>query len=125
MLGYTYKADTNTLRRSLSLDLGEILTQKGYQVFGFDPIMNDRDLSLLKNKIQHIDDIKGLDVRPDLIAVMTARPLFKSLDWQDLANIWQVPKNGVLVFDTQNLFESKDFLPSGYLFKKLWGPIEG
>lgn len=125
ILGYTYKADTNTLRRSLSLDLGEVLTQKGYQVYGYDPVMNDRDLSLLKNKIQHIDDIKRLDIKPDLIAVMTARPVFKNIDWQNLATIWKMQKNGILVFDTQNLFESKDFLPNGYMFKKLWGPIRG
>jgi UDPglucose 6-dehydrogenase len=124
ILGYTYKADTNTLRRSLSLDIGEVLTQKGYQVYGYDPVMNDRDLSLLKNKIQHIDDIQRFDIKPDLIAIMTARPIFKTLNWQGLAALWQMAKNDILVFDTQNFLDAKDLLPKGFMFKKLWGAVE-
>ncbi len=121
ILGYTYKADTNTLRRSLSLDLAQILKNSGFEVFGFDPIMNDQDLQSLKTEITHLDEIEKLQKCPSAILLMTARPIFTRLNWEDLSTKNSIP---CLVLDTQNFLSSAPILKAGFIFKRLWSPAQ-
>lgn len=130
IMGYTYKADTDTLRRSLSLDIADLLISKNYNVFGYDPIMNSKDLTSLKGKIQHFDNIDDLTIKPDVILLMTSRPEFKNINWNSLAKKWipSIPQSisddlKILVFDSQNFIYPEILNQSFFRFKKLWGSM--
>ncbi len=117
ILGYTYKPDTDTLRRSLSIDLAKELKAKSYKVFGYDPMMNNKDLSAIAGLIEHQVDWKNLTASPAVVICMTARPNFKELDWTVL-------KSKPLIFDTQNHLPAEMILSAGLSFKSLWSPLQ-
>ena len=132
ILGYTYKPDTDTLRRSLSLDLAKELQTRGYNCVGYDPIMNSKDLTAINGLIEHKDNLSDIKIKPEVILLMTTRPLFKDLNWTAMATQWnQNPvsnqKSGTttraLVLDTQNHLDQKAVLQAGFNFKKLWSPL--
>ncbi len=123
ILGYTYKADTNTLRRSLSLDIAELLKTAGFEILGLDPVMNDQDLSLLKGKINHFDSLDKIPARPSVTLLMTSRPAFDSFAWQQLAGL-KPAENSSLVLDTQNYLKPEPILKAGLYFKRLWSPAQ-
>jgi UDPglucose 6-dehydrogenase len=125
IMGYTYKADTDTLRRSLSLDIAKKMDPNRFELFGFDPMMNSRDLSELKKSIKHMDSLENLPTKPDVALVMTARPAFKALPWKQLRDQWNVSAmNSCLVLDTQNVLPEDQVLNAGFDFKKLWSPLK-
>jgi UDPglucose 6-dehydrogenase len=126
ILGYTYKPDTDTLRRSLSLDLAKELQSRGFSCVGYDPIMNSKDLSGIKGLIDHKADLKEISTRPEVILLMTTRPAFKELPWSDLATQWSISTQSTtrpLVLDTQNHLNQAAALKAGFDFKKLWSPM--
>jgi UDPglucose 6-dehydrogenase len=123
ILGYTYKADTNTLRRSLSLDIAEDLRKAGFKIFGLDPVMNDQDLTGLKGKITHFESIEKLTERPSVSLLMTARPAFETFAWSKLAAM-KPTENSSLVLDTQNFLKADPVLKAGLNFKRLWSPAQ-
>ncbi len=120
ILGYTYKADTNTLRRSLSLDIAEDLKRSGFEVYGFDPMMNDQDLSQLEGKISHCNTLSMLGAEVAVTLLMTSRPHFAQLDWSQIKK-----SKKSLVLDTQNFLNPEPILSSQFLFKRLWSPLQG
>jgi UDPglucose 6-dehydrogenase len=122
VLGYTYKADTDTLRRSLSLDLGEMFSKEGASVWGWDPVMNDRDLSLLQGKIEHYSRWEDFPATPDVILLMTPRKQFLELDWKGLRA--KSPQSESLVFDTHGFLTPGSVLENGFSFKILWQPVQ-
>jgi UDPglucose 6-dehydrogenase len=82
VLGYTYKADTDTLRRSLSIEIAAQLKSQGCHIWGFDPMMNSHNLSEIHSLMHHCPQLADCSVKPDVILVMTARPSFKSIDFR-------------------------------------------
>jgi UDPglucose 6-dehydrogenase len=120
LLGYTYKADTDTLRRSLTIDLAKLLSQQGIAVSGYDSVMNSKDLSELDGIIQHNPT---LDFKEKFSAVicMTARPTFANLDWSYLVKSCS---KSCLILDTQNILNSKQILSNNLWFQQLWAPIQ-
>lgn len=123
ILGYTYKADTDTLRRSLSLDLADDLRKDNFQVWGFDPMMNGKNLGELKGKITHFNSLGELTAAPSVIVLMTSRPDFQKISWENtFAKFPAATKS--LVLDTQNFLAGPDVLKAGLLMKPLWSPTQ-
>jgi UDP-glucose 6-dehydrogenase len=115
VLGYTYKADTDTLRRSLSIDLARRLMDSGVSVYGYDPTMNGKDISAIAPYLQHRDSEESLvDLHPDVILVMTARASFRTLDFSRFSS------TSTLVFDAVGLYRSADIVKQGVDYKRLW-----
>jgi UDPglucose 6-dehydrogenase len=119
ILGYTYKADIDTLRRSLSIDIAKTLKAEGCHIWGFDPIMNDRDLTELDGLLHHCSSLEKCEIKPDVVLVMTARPLFKNMDWTVIV---AKDEKSTLFLDTQNMFSKEQVLGYGFDFKPLWSP---
>lgn len=118
ILGYTYKADTDTLRRSQSIEIAEKLKAVGVKVFGFDPFMNGKIGSQLDDKIEHFDSLNQVPTS-EVIALFTARPEFKALRWSEFS---QFQSSKPLVLDTQNHLQKETVLSAHLPFKKLWSP---
>ncbi|GIL18207.1 MAG: UDP-glucose 6-dehydrogenase TuaD [Oligoflexia bacterium] len=121
VLGYTYKAETDTLRRSLSIDIANILKAKGYEVIGYDPMMNGKDLSAIKGIIEHCPTMSDIKTNISVTLLMTARPTFKEFDWSKIKG----QAGQQLVFDTQNFLNGAEINQAGFLYKRLWSPMAG
>ena len=126
IVGYTYKAETDTLRRSSSLEMAEQLTSQGVEVLGYDPVMNGRDLSSLKGKIVHYNDWEKIPCLPDAVVVMTPRPQFAELDWKALGRQPRRSKINTppLILDTGSIMKTPDHArEAGFAYKALWQPV--
>ena len=117
--------DPRTLRRSLSLDLAKELGVRGFKCLGYDPLMNEKDLSGLKGLMTHKNSFSEITEKPEVILLMTARPEFKEINWSELSKMWSISsQKRSLVLDTQNMLTSTNILKAGFDFKKLWSPLE-
>ncbi|HSY21373.1 MAG TPA: nucleotide sugar dehydrogenase [Polyangiaceae bacterium] len=123
VLGYSYKADTDTLRRSPSLELAARLRAQGAVVLGYDPFMNERDLSPLEGVIEHRAHWSEFHTPPDATIVMTPRKEFASIAWDAL----EVRRSRVpppLVLDARGIVSSRAVLRAGFAYKALWQPVQ-
>jgi UDPglucose 6-dehydrogenase len=119
ILGYTYKADTDTLRRSLSLEIAQKLKDQGLECHGFDPFMNGKDLKPLTGLIQHHDTLET--VPPCSVALlMTTRPSYRETDWSKLRKSSSGPTT--LFVDTQGYLKPEAVRSSGFRYRPLWAP---
>ncbi|MGK5085613.1 nucleotide sugar dehydrogenase [Bdellovibrionota bacterium FG-1] len=123
VIGYAYKAEIDTLRRSLSVDIARELNQAGAVVIGYDPAMNHRDLSSLKPVLRHVADWREIEA-PDAVLVMTPRPMFRELDWKALGAKVSQSERKPLVLDAVNVIEGGQILAAGLVYKRLWQPIQ-
>lgn len=121
ILGYTYKAETNTLRRSLSIDLAGLFKGAGAEVWGHDPMMNGADLSAFGGNLQHFENWESIPSCPDVVVIMTAREQFPTLSWKSLATKGSALTP--LIVDVRGIISERDALNSGFSYKALWQPI--
>jgi UDPglucose 6-dehydrogenase len=110
--GLTYKAGTDTLRRSLSVELVEWLLENGAQVQIYDPAVKELPINWASGRVKKcavaLEDLEKIQV----LIVGTEWPEFK-----DLAR--QIPKlanSDLLVIDAnRHLQESLMNTPIAYL----------
>ncbi len=110
LLGLTYKPDTNTLRRSMSLELADLLRKEGASIRAFDPMIKEQIdkfyyIDIKKNETDFFRDT-------DLIVLMTDWPEFKKIGWENKSKLM---KNKLIV-DTKNFFERKFFEDKGFKY---------
>ena len=138
IMGYTYKADTDALRKSPVKQLATRIRRIGrglgqdVNVVGFDPRLDDRrdELSALDdyedrqfglarpahmpwNALQRHDDLHG---GVDLFLVVTPLPAFKKLDWSKIAP--------AVVYDLCDGADREAVLAAGLTYKAIWQPTE-
>lgn len=118
IMGYTYKADTDTLRRSISIDLAKALKARGFAVHGFDPFMNGKDISHITPFLEHHNDLNQLGLAPSIAIIMTGRKQFLDLSWPTLAQKW----TETLVLDAVGCLDGKMITGAGFDYKRLWSP---
>jgi len=119
ILGYSYKEDIDTLRRSPAIELAKLLKEKKVQIYGHDPRMNDKDLGELEGLINHIDELSNLDSDLDACIIVTAREEFHTLDWRIIRGN---SDKQILLFDLDGNICEKALLKNGYTYKTLWQP---
>lgn len=122
LMGYSYKADTNTLRRSPTVDLAKILSRMGARCWGYDPVANDQDLSELSGFISHCSKIEDLIESPDMIVVMTGRTQFKDFPWNKIGCSQTHPAQ---VLDTQGIVSKEAVIHAGFRYRLIWSDEEG
>jgi UDPglucose 6-dehydrogenase len=116
LLGYSYKADVQTLRRSPAIELARVGWDTGLGFVGYDPPMNGHDLSELEPAgIEHWPAWPQKASRFDTVVVLTARPEFKGLDWSYL--------DARFVLDCCDGVSPDAVLAAGIPYKRLWGPL--
>jgi UDPglucose 6-dehydrogenase len=79
VLGLTYKSGTNTLRRSLSVELCKWLKDHGAEVTAFDPAIHELPQDLM-TVISLSADLAGSVETADCIIVATKSPDFQKID---------------------------------------------
>ena len=88
VLGLTYKPSTDTLRRSLAIELCQSLIAQGASIHAFDPVIKNLPANLAiklhSNAASAITDV-------DATVVCTEWPEFKLLDWSALVKLMRKP----------------------------------
>ena len=99
ILGLTYKPDTNTLRRSQSIELINWLHSKKATISAYDPSIKESSNSTLKkiNLLSKVDNLLKFDV----VIISTPKNCFK--DIFDLESLRMMTKNKIKIFDQHRL----------------------
>jgi len=82
-LGLTYKAGTDTLRRSAAVELAVALSDKGARVRAFDPAVTALPADLVR-QIALSPSVDDALRSADALVVATAWPVFRELAWDGL-----------------------------------------
>ena len=102
-LGLTYKANTNTLRRSLALDVIKELDGKNLVINAYDP--------MIKNKIKDHDyinvftNVKDALKGADALVITTDWDEFKQLNYPELSKLMKNP----IIVDAKNMLNFDNF----------------
>jgi UDPglucose 6-dehydrogenase len=101
ILGLTYKANTDTLRRSLAIELCRGLIAEGVAVTSFDPVVAamPADLSEIQIMRRVSEAVKGADA----IVVATEWPQLLEVDWPESVKLMKQP----IVVDGNGFLRSK------------------
>jgi UDPglucose 6-dehydrogenase len=97
LLGLAYKPGTDTLRRSIALEIGGELAAAGARVVAFDPRV--RTLPASAPRIELVEGAQQAARNADALVIATEWPEFKALDWARIAAGMRRP----LVFDLRGL----------------------
>lgn len=110
ILGLTYKPGTNTLRRSMSLGLAELLHAEGAVISAFDPVITDEVPS--HPYIQVASSAEEACHQADMLVVMTEWPDFTEINPLLLA---KAMKQAVII-DTKNVLDGKAYSDAGFRY---------
>ncbi len=102
-LGLTYKAGTDSLRRSTTIELCQWLNQQGARVHAYDPVLATLPDDLTQ-VIKLENSLNSAIQQSDAVLISTEWPEFSTLTTQDILTLANTP----LVID-----------PSGFLAEKL------
>jgi len=111
ILGLTYKPETSTLRRSLSLEIIKILINSGYNVSSFDP-MADRIEIRKYNNIGFNESINECVKNANMILSITPWASFKELNFKQIKKL----TSDNYFFDISGLFDKKFINKFGFKF---------
>ncbi|TSC88105.1 MAG: UDPglucose 6-dehydrogenase [Microgenomates group bacterium Gr01-1014_5] len=111
LLGLTYKPNTNTLRRSQSLELAGLLKALGANVRAIDPAIDGSTAETKSLKVCQKNDefFKGLDV----IILMTGWEEFKKLK----PEVFSLTMKQKIVFDARNFLDKELWEKAGFLYE--------
>lgn len=115
LMGYTYKSDANTLRRSLTVELAQRISRAypADNLVGYDPVMQNSDLGEFPASFSSVKTWPENE-KFDVVLLMTPRPEFRGL--------WQHPKipahAETLLLDVVNLFSEP--LKAPLTYRRLW-----
>ena len=114
VLGLSFKANTDDIRESSSIDMIKFILSNGGHIRAYDPIANDSmsalfpDISYFKNVYEAIDKAEAL-------IVMTEWNEFRSLDLGRIKNIM----NGKFILDTRNILNMKELSSLGFVYDNI------
>jgi len=111
ILGLSFKANTDDIRKSPAIDIIAQLQKDGAIVKAYDPqAMNN--MKRLFPEIKYCDSVRDVVKDVDALIVLTEWQEFKGIDLEDVGNCM---KNKVIV-DGRNIFDPRDLKDSGFEF---------
>jgi len=111
VLGVTYKPGTSTLRRSIPLEIVELLSSAGANVKVYDPKANWNELRAgIKMTIE--DSIDKALKDADLVVLLTEWSEFKEYDWKKGRSLVREPN----LFDAKNFLLNNNLPDSGFIY---------
>jgi UDPglucose 6-dehydrogenase len=81
MLGLTSKAKTDTLRRSLAIELCHLLLAEGAMLTAFDPIVSEMPVDLIEVSVGR--NLHEVVVNADAVVVSTEWPHLRDSNWEE------------------------------------------
>jgi len=111
ILGLSFKANTDDIRESSSIDIINFILSKGGNVRAYDPIANDSMYTLFPN-ISYFQDVYEAVNKAEVLIVMTEWNEFRSLDLKRIRNIM----SGKFILDTRNILNMKELSSLGFVY---------
>ena len=111
VLGLSFKANTDDVRESSSIDMIEFIINKGGVVRAYDPIAN-ASMSKLFENILYFDDVYDAIEGTDALVVMTEWNEFRALDLPRIKNIMKHP----CILDTRNVINMSKLSELGFIY---------
>ena len=111
VLGLSFKANTDDIRESSSIDMINFILSMGGNVRAYDPIAN-KAMSQLFPNISYFKDVYEAIKKADALVVMTEWNEFRSLDLKKIRNIM----NGNIILDTRNIMNMKELSSLGFVY---------
>ncbi len=116
VLGLTFKANTDDMRYSVSLDVVPALLGQGASVYVYDPVgMNEAKKWLPADKLSWCEDIYQALTDADLAVILTEWEEFKALDLKRVKELMKTPS----IVDLRNLYKPKTVLESGVSYTSI------
>lgn len=117
VLGLAFKADTDDMRCSPSLDLIPALFEQGAVVRVYDPQAMGNALHLFPQAV-YCDDIYSAAKGTDLLVFQTDWQEFLRLDWQKL----KATMNSPIVYDLRNFLDGDRVKGMGFRYFSVGRP---
>ena len=114
VLGLSFKANTDDVRESSSIDMIEFILSKGGIVRAYDPIANASMYELFNN-ISYFDDVYDAVKGADALAVMTEWNEFRALDLPRIKNIME----SAFILDTRNIINMSELSKLGFVYDNI------
>lgn len=112
ILGLTFKADTDDMRDSPSLDILPYLLDKGHHLAAFDPEGMKNAQEILSSHIHWGKNAYDVTKDADALVVITEWNEFKSLDFSRIKTLMKTP----LVIDLRNLYSEQLLKDKGFYY---------
>jgi UDPglucose 6-dehydrogenase len=98
VLGLTYKPGTDTLRRSLAIELCGWLLSEGAQVRAYDPVVEQLPAEL--SKVHLFEDLEAAVAGTAAAVICTEWPQIRAADWKKLSS------NGLIIIDANGFLST-------------------
>lgn len=114
ILGVTYKPGTSTLRRSLPLEIVELLINKKAQVSVYDPKADYSELST-KPRFRIANSVEEVSDSVDLLVLLTEWSEFRNYEWEKAYSRMNKPH----IFDAKNCLDEKRVRKIGFKYHSI------
>ena len=114
ILGLAFKANTDDVRESSSIDLIKFILNNGGFVNAYDPIANE-SMANIFNDIHYFDNVYDAIDGVDALVIMTEWNEFRALD---LNRIKKSMRNNY-VLDTRNVLNMKELSEQGFVYDNI------
>jgi len=114
ILGLAFKANTDDVRESSSIDLIKFILNEGGFVNAYDPIANE-SMEKIFNDIHYSDNVYDAIDGVDALVIMTEWNEFRALD---LNRIKKSMRNNY-VLDTRNIINMKELSERGFVYDNI------
>lgn len=114
ILGLTYKPGTSTLRRSLPLEIAQLLVRTGARVKAYDPRADYGELDAVP-EFETCSTIGDALRESDLAVLLTEWPEFKDYDWEAGGKLMRQMR----VFDAKNFLVNVQLSAKGFQYSGL------
>ena len=116
ILGASFKANTNDLRESPSIEICKKLLEEGANLIIHDPKVSNESLDFeLGKNINWIfqPNLDNVFKNVDAIILLTEWEIYKSIDWE---NIYKEVRRPAWIFDTRHFIDAEKVKKSGFKF---------
>jgi UDPglucose 6-dehydrogenase len=114
ILGLAFKANTDDVRESSTIDLIKFILNQGGFVNAYDPIANE-SMAKIFNDIHYSDNVYDAICGVDALVIMTEWNEFRALD---LNRIKKSMRNNY-VLDTRNVLNMKELSEQGFVYDNI------
>ena len=109
-LGVTFKANTDDMRESSSLEMIPFLSKKGAKIKYYDPTGFKKEFKNIKN-VNCVNSIRDAVEGSDLVVLHTEWNDFKSINFKKL-----YPSKNLKIYDMRNIFSSLKIKSQGFKY---------
>lgn len=120
VLGLAFKANTDDVRESASLEIIKLLLSEGAKIQAFDPMAGKNAQMALKevSGVVFCQDAMSACQDAHAVAILTEWEEFKNLDWPVVKKVLKQP----IVVDGRNLLDPESIRAKGFLYFSIGRP---